>query len=110
MVRPWPRRFQGGHFFDLTGHDTIGFANAALAGVANSLLVDALFLTIRRRAASTAFIAGPQTEKRRACPEGQTSWGRVMLNDMLMAARRRIVYAEKVDEATDVVRRRNTDC
>jgi MFS family permease len=44
--------FQAGHFFDLTGHYTIGFANAALAGVANLLLVGALFLTVRRRTPS----------------------------------------------------------
>ena len=46
--------FQGGYFFDLTGHYTVSFANAALAGVVNLLLVGALFLTIRRRTAVPA--------------------------------------------------------
>jgi MFS family permease len=46
--------FQGGHFFDLTGHYTTGFANAALAGVMNLLLVGALYLTVRRRSRSPA--------------------------------------------------------
>ncbi len=41
--------FQGGFFFDLTGHYTVSFANAALAGVLNLLLVGMLFLTVRRR-------------------------------------------------------------
>lgn len=41
--------FQGGFFFDLTGHYTVSFANAALAGVLNLLLVGMLLLTIRRR-------------------------------------------------------------
>ncbi|WP_270938986.1 MFS transporter [Falsiroseomonas oryzae] len=41
--------FQGGFFFDLTGHYTVSFGNAALAGVLNLLLVGLLFLTIRRR-------------------------------------------------------------
>lgn len=44
--------FQGGYFFDVTGSYTIGFANAALAGVVNLLLVGALFLTVRRRRAA----------------------------------------------------------
>ena len=46
--------FQGGFFFDFTGHYTVSFANAALAGVANLLLVGALFLRLRRRAARLA--------------------------------------------------------
>jgi predicted MFS family arabinose efflux permease len=46
--------FQGGYFFDLTGHYTVSFANAALAGLLNLLLVGALFLTVRRRAALPA--------------------------------------------------------
>jgi MFS family permease len=41
--------FQGGFFFDLTGHYTVSFANAALAGVLNLLVVGTLFLTLRRR-------------------------------------------------------------
>jgi MFS family permease len=46
--------FQGGYFFDLTGGYTLGFANAALAGMANLLLLGTLLLTIRRRAALLA--------------------------------------------------------
>jgi hypothetical protein len=42
--------FQGGYFFDLTGHYTVSFANAALAGVLNLLLVGALYLRLRRTA------------------------------------------------------------
>jgi MFS family permease len=56
--------FQGGHFFDLTGHYTVGFANAALAGVANLLLVGALFLTIRRRSASRRLLPAPLAQQR----------------------------------------------
>ncbi len=41
--------YQGGFFFDLTGDYTISFANAALAGVVNLIIVGSLFLTIRRR-------------------------------------------------------------
>jgi predicted MFS family arabinose efflux permease len=41
--------FQGGYFFDLTGAYTVSFANAALAGVVNLLLVGSLFLAIRQR-------------------------------------------------------------
>jgi MFS family permease len=40
--------FQGGFFFDLTGDYTVSFANAALAGTLNLLLMGMLFLTIRR--------------------------------------------------------------
>jgi predicted MFS family arabinose efflux permease len=47
--------FQGGFFFDLTGRYTLGFANAALAGAANVLLLGTLLLTVwRRRAALPA--------------------------------------------------------
>jgi len=46
--------FQGGFFFDLTGHYTVSFANAAVAGVLNLLLVGALFLALRRRQAVAA--------------------------------------------------------
>jgi MFS family permease len=41
--------FQGGYFYDLTGHYTVSFANAALAGVLNLALVGALLLAVRRR-------------------------------------------------------------
>jgi MFS family permease len=41
--------FQGGFFFDLTGHYTVSFANAALAGLLNLLVVGMLLLTVRRR-------------------------------------------------------------
>jgi hypothetical protein len=41
--------FQGGFFFDLTGGYSVGFANAALAGGANLLLLGALLLAVRRR-------------------------------------------------------------
>ncbi|MGG5888646.1 MFS transporter [Falsiroseomonas sp. HC035] len=41
--------FQGGYFFDLTGAYTVSFANAALAGVVNLLLMGTLFLAIRQR-------------------------------------------------------------
>jgi MFS family permease len=41
--------FQGGWFFDMTGDYTLAFANAALAGVLNLVVVGALHLTLRRR-------------------------------------------------------------
>jgi MFS family permease len=41
--------YQGGFFFDLTGDYTMSFANAALAGMLNLLVVGSLFLTVRRR-------------------------------------------------------------
>lgn len=41
--------FQGGFFFDLTGHYTVSFANAALAGVLNLIVVGMLLITMRRR-------------------------------------------------------------
>ncbi|WP_237216376.1 MFS transporter [Falsiroseomonas oryziterrae] len=41
--------FQGGYFFDLTGHYTVSYANAALAGVVNLVLVGALLVAVRRR-------------------------------------------------------------
>jgi MFS family permease len=44
--------FQGGYFFDLTGGYTAGFANAALAGMANLLLLGTLLLVVRRRRAA----------------------------------------------------------
>jgi MFS family permease len=41
--------FQGGIFFDLTGGYTIAYANAALAGVINLIIVGSLYFTIARR-------------------------------------------------------------
>jgi MFS family permease len=46
--------YQGGLFFDLTGTYNVSFANAALAGIINLLIVGALYLTIRHRVASSA--------------------------------------------------------
>ncbi len=46
--------YQGGLFYDLTGGYDVSFANAALAGVLNLIVVGSLFLTIRRRQAVTA--------------------------------------------------------
>ena len=43
--------YQGGLFFDLTGTYNAGFANAALAGVINLLVVGSLYLTVRRKTA-----------------------------------------------------------
>jgi MFS family permease len=45
--------YQGGLFFDLTGTYNVGFANAALAGVINLLVVGSLYLTVRRKTASS---------------------------------------------------------
>lgn len=42
--------YQGGLLYDLTGAYDAGFANAALAGLANLLVVGSLFVTLRRRA------------------------------------------------------------
>lgn len=42
--------YQGGLFYDLTGDYGLSFANAALSGLLNLLVVGMLFLTIRRRA------------------------------------------------------------
>ena len=41
--------YQGGLFFDFTGAYNVSFANAALAGVFNLLVVGSLYLTVRRR-------------------------------------------------------------
>jgi len=41
--------FQGGYFYDLTGAYDWTFANAALAGVINLIIVGSLWLTINRR-------------------------------------------------------------
>ncbi len=46
--------YQGGLFYDLTGAYDVSFANAALAGVFNLVVVGSLFLTIRRRRAQPA--------------------------------------------------------
>jgi MFS family permease len=46
--------YQGGLFFDLTGAYNVSFANAALAGVINLLIVGSLYLTIRNRTAGPA--------------------------------------------------------
>ena len=49
--------YQGGFFFDLTGDYTLAYANAALAGVINLVIVGSLFLTIARRKAASAVAA-----------------------------------------------------
>ncbi len=46
--------YQGGLFFDLTGNYTLSYANAALAGMVNLVIVAALYLTITRRQAAPA--------------------------------------------------------
>ena len=46
--------YQGGLFFDLTGSYTLSFANGALAGLINLVIVGSLFLTIRRRTGAFA--------------------------------------------------------
>lgn len=43
---------QGGYFFDLRGNYTQAFANAALAGVVNLIVLAALWFTLRRREAA----------------------------------------------------------
>ena len=40
--------YQGGYFFDLTGNYSQSFANAAIAGAINLVIVIALYITIRR--------------------------------------------------------------
>ena len=47
--------YQGGYFFDLTGNYTLTYANAAMAGILNLILVGALYLTTNRRRATLAF-------------------------------------------------------
>ena len=47
--------YQGGYFFDLTGNYTLTYANAAMAGILNLILVGALYLTKNRRRATLAF-------------------------------------------------------
>ena len=46
---------QGGDFFDLTGNYTLTYANAAMAGILNLILVGALYFTTNRRRATLAF-------------------------------------------------------
>jgi MFS family permease len=46
--------YQGGFFFDRTGDYTVSYANAAVAGVINLIIVGALFYTINRRKVSMA--------------------------------------------------------
>ena len=47
--------YQGGYFFDLTGNYTLTYANAAMAGILNLILVGALYFTTNRRRATLAF-------------------------------------------------------
>lgn len=47
--------YQGGYFFDLTGDYATAFANAALAGVVNLIIVGSLYITIRRRRTALVF-------------------------------------------------------
>jgi len=46
--------YQGGLFFDLTGNYTLSFANAALAGLLNLIIVGSLFVTIKRQGVAPA--------------------------------------------------------
>lgn len=46
--------YQGGLFYDLTGGYDVSFANAALAGILNLVIVGSLFLAVRRRQAVPA--------------------------------------------------------
>ena len=48
---------QGGYFFDLSGDYTLSYANAALAGVVNLIIVGSLYITITRRNRSLAYAA-----------------------------------------------------
>ena len=48
--------YQGGIFFDLTGNYTVSYANAALAGVINLIIVAALYVTITRRRAASVVV------------------------------------------------------
>ncbi len=41
--------YQGGYFFDLTGNYTLTYANAAIAGIINLVIVGSLYTTINRR-------------------------------------------------------------
>ena len=49
--------YQGGLFFDLTGTYNMSFANAALAGAINLIIVGSLYLTIKRRTAASVSAA-----------------------------------------------------
>lgn len=44
--------YQGGYFFDMSGNYTLTYANAALAGIINLVIVGALYMTIARRRAA----------------------------------------------------------
>jgi len=47
--------YQGGYFFDLTGNYTQSYANAAIAGVINLIIVGALYVTITRKQTALAY-------------------------------------------------------
>ncbi len=49
--------YQGGVLFDLTGDYTLAYANAALAGVINLIIVGSLYVTIMRRRAALAVVS-----------------------------------------------------
>lgn len=49
--------YQGGLFFDLTGNYAASYANAALAGAINLIIVAALYVTISRRTSALAEVA-----------------------------------------------------
>lgn len=46
--------YQGGFFFDLTGNYTFSFANAALAGIVNLMIVGSLVIVVSRKRAALA--------------------------------------------------------
>lgn len=46
--------WQGGFFYDLTGFYTWSYANAAIAGVVNLIVIGALWITVRQRRAVAA--------------------------------------------------------
>jgi MFS family permease len=48
--------YEGGYFFDLTGNYTVSYANAALAGIINLIVVGSLYLTISRRRVAAAVV------------------------------------------------------
>ena len=47
--------YQGGFFFDLIGDYTLSYANAALAGIVNLIIVGLLYVTVTRRRSALAF-------------------------------------------------------
>jgi len=49
--------YQGGYFFDLSGDYTISYANAAIAGVINLIIVGSLYITINRRRGRITVVA-----------------------------------------------------